>query len=86
MAEALGQIAEERAITRLDHLGEKTDVVSELDELVHERRGLVVATDAGECAHHPEGAGDEGSLLLVGPAVAIDQRASAQLVPDGVDG
>ena len=88
MDQALGQVSQERSALLVHLLGVESDVVCEADELVHQLGGLVGASGAGERVGEPERAAQEGALAsrkAVLAAVAIQQRAVAQLASHGRD-
>src|SRR5207249_2530387 len=75
VAERLGQVAQEVAVRGVDLLRVQAYIVGQADQLVHRRGGLVDAADARERLDDPEGAREEGALLLLHPAVAVDKGA-----------
>src|SRR6058998_2593566 len=82
MRQALREVAEKVARLALQFFGVEAEVVGEADELVHQGGGLLEAPLAGIGVGEPARAGEEGARLI-GPAV--DERAAAELVLDGVD-
>src|SRR4051794_23852790 len=86
MRQRLGQVAQERAVARVDLLREQADVIGQREELLQRRRRLVDAAAAGERVGEPERTREEGALFVLHAAVAIEQRAAgAELVADRVD-
>ncbi len=72
----------------IDLFGVEADVVGQPDQLLHRLRGFVDASGTREGIDQEERAAQEGPLAAaqaVLAAVAIEQRATAQLPPQGID-
>src|SRR5690348_17512454 len=86
MRQGLGHVAEERARSGVGLLAVEPDVVREADERVEELTGFVEARAVDERVGQPERAREERALGPLHAAVAVDQRAGAELRTDRVDG
>ena len=90
VGEALGEVAQEPAVGRVDLLRVQADVVRVAEHPAEDPVGPLPVADHGERLGQPEGADREGALLPLEPVrrpVAVDQLAvgAGDLAGDGPD-
>ncbi len=75
MRQGLREITGELPACRVVLLGEQANVVAERQQPFEQVPGLVAVSGGSEVVGEPEGAGDEGILILIEPVTAPWARA-----------
>ena len=84
MHESLREVAQQLVGVRVDLLGIEANIAGEVDQVLHERGGLIEAADPGERVREPKRAAEEGALDApesVRPAVAGEQWTAPEITP-----